>query len=64
MGIQSKTPSCRKIFSGLYNYALMHREGLTLIARGSTLDYRRQILTTNVDPRTVRLKIFLIAVDP
>ena len=25
---------------------------------------RRQILTTKVDPRTVRIKIFLIAVDP
>ena len=25
---------------------------------------RRQILTTKVDPRTVRVKIFLMAVDP
>ena len=26
--------------------------------------YRRQILTTKVDPRTIRVKIFLMAVDP
>ena len=25
---------------------------------------RRQILTTKVDPRTVRVKIFIMAVDP
>ena len=25
---------------------------------------RRQILTTKVDPRTVRVQIFLLAVDP
>ena len=25
---------------------------------------RRQILTSKVDPRTVRIKIFLLAVDP
>ena len=34
---------------------------LTLTVRGSC---RRQILTTKVDPRTVRVKIFLMAVDP
>ena len=38
---------------------------LTLTARGSTLDVcRRQILTNKVDPRNVRLEIFLMAVDP
>ena len=26
--------------------------------------YRRQILTTEVDPRAVRIKIFIMAVDP
>ena len=26
--------------------------------------YRRQILTANVDPRTVRVKQFMMAVDP
>ena len=40
-------------------YALMQREGLTLTARGS-----RQILTSKVDPRAIRVKIFLIVVDP
>ena len=28
------------------------------------IDFRRQIVTSKVDPRTVRIKIFLIAVDP
>ena len=28
------------------------------------IDLSRQILTTKVDPRTVRVKIFLMAVDP
>ena len=48
---------------------------LTLTARGSTLVVwiwrssesdvcRRQIQTTKVYPRTVRVKIFLMAVDP
>ena len=38
---------------------------LTLSARGSTLEvYRRQILTSKIDPRTVRVKIFIIAIDP
>ena len=27
------------------------------------IDFRRQILTSKVDPRTVRLKIFLMVVD-
>ena len=26
--------------------------------------YRRQILTSEVDPRTIRVQIFLMAVDP
>ena len=38
--------------------------GLTLTARGSTSVCRRQILTTKVDPRTVRVKIFLMVVYP
>ena len=39
--------------------------GLTLTVRGSTLVVRIcQILTTKVDPRTVRLNIFLMAADP
>ena len=45
---------------------------LTLTARGATLDvrtcvFRRQILTSKVDFRTVsmvRVKIFIMAVDP
>ena len=37
---------------------------LTLTARGSTLVCRRQILTTKVDPRAVRVQIFLMVVDP
>ena len=28
------------------------------------IDIRRQILTSKVDPRTVRVKIFIMAVDP
>ena len=28
------------------------------------IEFCRQILTTKVDPRTVRVEIFLIAVDP
>ena len=28
------------------------------------IDFSRQILTTKVDPRTVRVKIFIMAVDP
>ena len=28
------------------------------------IDFRRQILTTKVHPRTVRVKIFLMVVDP
>ena len=40
-------------------------QSLTLTARGSTLDVcRRQILTSNVNPRAVRLKVFLMVVDP
>ena len=27
------------------------------------IDFRRQILTSNVDPRTVRIKIFVMAVN-
>ena len=38
-------------------------ESLTLTVRGSTL-VRRQILTTTVYPRTVKVKIFLMALDP
>ena len=45
---------------------------LTLTARGSIVDVyrrqnpicRRQILTSIVDPRSVRLKIFIMTVDP
>ena len=41
------------------------RPTLALTARGSTLDVcRRQILTIKIDPRTVRVKIFIMAVDP
>ena len=43
------------LFSGMENDTLMHREGLK--------GYRRQILTTKVDPRAVRINIFLMAVD-
>ena len=45
----------------------MHREGLTFKARGPTLEsdvYRRQILTIKVAPRAVRVKIFIMAVNP
>ena len=45
----------------------MHREVLTLTARVLTLESdvcRRQILTSKVNPRTVKVKIFLIAEDP
>ena len=28
------------------------------------IDFSRQILTSNVDPRTVRVKIFIMAIDP
>ena len=28
------------------------------------IDFSRQNLTTKVDPRTVRIKIFIMAVDP
>ena len=38
-------------------------EGLTLTARESDV-YRRQILTSKDDPPTVRVKIFLLVVDP
>ena len=38
---------------------------LTLTVRGPTLVVcRRQILTSEADPRTVREKIFLMALDP
>ena len=37
------------------------RQNLT---SGSTLDDRRQILTSEVDHRTERIKIFIMAVDP
>ena len=42
---------------------------VTLTARVSTLvdriwRYRRQILSTKIDPRAVRVNIFLVAVDP
>ena len=56
----SKPLGLRKLslYSEIPNDDLMHREGLTLTARGSTLGCRRQILTTKVDPRTVRVNIF------
>ena len=40
-------------------------QALTITVRGPTLDVdcRRQILTTKVDPRTVRVKIFIMVVD-
>ena len=28
------------------------------------IDFSRQILTSKVDPRTVRVQIFILAVDP
>ena len=42
---------------------------LALSVRGSTLDVRsdvcrRQILTPEINPRTVRIEIFIMAVDP
>ena len=37
------------------------RKIFTLTVRGSTLDYRRQILTTKVDPRAVRVKLAILA---
>ena len=39
---------------------------LALTARGATLVVicRRHILTTKVDPRTVRVQIFVMALDP
>ena len=52
----------------MQNDALTHRGCLTLTVRGSPLVVetdvcRRQTLTTKVDPRTVRVKIFLMAED-
>ena len=43
---------------------LKHHEGLTLTARGSTLDVMiwRQIMTSKVDPRAERIKIFIMDV--
>ena len=37
---------------------------LIIAARGSTLVCRRQILMTKVDPRKLRVKIFIMVVDP
>ena len=53
----------KKQFGLLGFYKKIQLGGLT--ARGSTLVVvcRRQILTTKVYPRTVRVKIFLMAVD-
>ena len=61
---RSKTSKCKKLnnFSDIQNDVLMHRESLTLTARGSSLVvriydlYRRHILTSKVDPRKVRVK--------
>ena len=45
------------------------RSALTLSVRGYTLASesdvcRRQIMTTKVDPSALRVKIFIMAVDP
>ena len=35
-----------------------------LVPYTAVIDFRRQILTSKVDPRTVRVKLFIMAVDP
>ena len=35
-----------------------------IINHSAGIDFRRQIMTSKVDPRTVRVKIFLMAVYP
>ena len=41
------------------------KKGLILTARGSTLDVcRRQILTSKVNPRTVRVQLCIMTIDP
>ena len=58
--------TCTK--AGIYNVLINNEK--TRISSGPVANpysagiYRRQILTTNVDPRTVRGEIFLMAVDP
>ena len=52
--------TCNLIAEGDFNDT-----GPTLAARGSNLDVgRRHILTSKADPRAVRAKHFVMAVDP
>ena len=54
------------MISMIYDFKLK-KKSLTLTVRGSTLVVkicRRQILTSKVYHRTVRIKIFLVVVDP
>ena len=55
----------KKVSYSVFPPGVLNTQMLNLTVRGSTLDLCRcHILTSNVDPRTVRITKFVMAVDP
>ena len=50
---------------GLYSrFSCIVQNAIYINPYSAGIDFRRQILTSKVDPRTVIVKIFMMAVDP